>query len=121
MRWTPKNVGRENPPPFAVTSVMDGLSGASAVVAIAQFGCNLSQTLNAYVADVRNGRDDITSLANEIDATVTHIEELDKLISENSAMNGWNANALKIAKKCCTDCQQVWNQLRIVFTKDRCG
>lgn len=47
---------------------MDGVSGVSAVVAIAQVGFSLAQTLNTYVADVRNGRGDIANLANEIDA-----------------------------------------------------
>jgi hypothetical protein len=96
---------------------MDGVSGVSAVVAIAQLGFSLATTLNTYVADVRNGRDDIANLANEIEATVIHVEELDKLIEENSITHGWNQNGLKIAKKCCTDCQTALTQLRTVFSK----
>lgn len=96
---------------------MDGVSGVSAVVAIAQVGFSLAQTLNTYVADVRNGRGDIANLANEIDATATHIEELDKLIQENNTTNGWNSNGLKIAKKCSIDFEETLNQLRAVFSR----
>jgi len=102
---------------YPSTSFMDGVSSASAVVAIAQVGFSLAQTLNTYITDVRNGRGDIANLANEIDATATHIEELDKLIQENNITNGWNANGLKIAKKCTTDFEQTLNQLRAVFSK----
>jgi hypothetical protein len=87
---------------YPSTSFMDGVSSASAVVAIVQVSFSLAQTLNTYVTDVRNGRGDIANFANEIDATATHIEELDKLIQENNITNGWNANGLKIAKKCST-------------------
>jgi hypothetical protein len=99
------------------TSFMDGVSSASAIIAIAQVGFNLAQTLNTYITDVKNGRSDIANLANEIDATATHIEELDKMIQENSITNGWNANGLKIAKQCSTDFERTLNQLRAVFSK----
>jgi len=96
---------------------MDGISGASAVVALVQFGFSLATTLNSYLAGVRHGRDDIANLANEIDATVIHVQELNILIQENEKTGGWNENGLKIANKCCTDCKTVLNALRQTLSK----
>jgi hypothetical protein len=96
---------------------MDGVSGASAIFTITQVGLSLATTLNTYVADVRNGRDDITNLANEIGATVIHIQELNNLIEGNSRTWGWSDNGLLLAKKCCTECEKVLIKLRVVFCK----
>jgi len=90
---------------------MDGFSS------VLQLGFSLATTLNSYLANVRHGRDDIANLANEIDATVIHVQELGKLIDVNDETGGWNENGLKIARKCCTDCEVVLNSLRRTLGK----
>ncbi|PYH81173.1 hypothetical protein BO82DRAFT_432809 [Aspergillus uvarum CBS 121591] len=87
------------------------MDGASAVLAFAQLGLSLATTLNTYIADVRHGRDDIANLANEIEATVSHAQELDRIIQENQTTARWSAHGLFLAKKCLQDCQEVIQRL----------
>ncbi|OJK01948.1 hypothetical protein ASPACDRAFT_58347 [Aspergillus aculeatus ATCC 16872] len=87
------------------------MDGASAVLAFAQLGLSLATTLNTYIADVRHGRDDIANLANEIEATVSHAQELDRIIQENKTTARWSAHGLFLAKKCLQDCQDVIQRL----------
>jgi hypothetical protein len=46
-----------------------------------------------------------------------HIQEIDKLISENSITKGWNENGEKLARKCITDCKAILDKLRKLLLK----
>jgi hypothetical protein len=100
---------------------MEAVGGVSAILAVAQAGLQLATTLNAYVSDFKGGGEDIASLANEIDATVVHLREVDQRIQENSITRGWNDGGLKLAKKCCTDCENVIRKLCKLLRKSGAG
>jgi hypothetical protein len=60
---------------------------------------------------------DIAGLASEIEATLIHIQELNRLIQENNVTKGWNENGEKLAKKCVTDCEGTLDKLRKLLIK----
>ncbi|KAK1148131.1 hypothetical protein N8T08_010770 [Aspergillus melleus] len=87
------------------------MEGASAAIAFVQLGLSIATTLNTYIADVRHGRADVANLANEIEATVLHAQELDKLIQEDELTARWSQQGRYLAKKCLTDCHDVIKRL----------
>ena len=100
---------------------MEALGGVTAIIGIAQTGLQLATTLNAYIADFKEGQDSIASLANEIDSTVIHLGEVDRRIQENDVTHGWSEGGLKLAKKCCTDCEKVIYRLWKLLRKSGAG
>lgn len=100
---------------------MDGVSEAAAVLGVVQLGFSLATTLNTYIADIRDGPEDIANLANQIEATVIHIEELNRLILENKNTRGWNENGVKLAKSCCSDLERSLFKLQRLFSKAGAG
>ncbi|KAH8432813.1 uncharacterized protein LDX57_010442 [Aspergillus melleus] len=87
------------------------MEGASAAIAFVQLGLSIATTLNTYIADVRHGRADVANLANEIEATVLHAQELDKLIQEDELTARWSRQGRYLAEKCLTDCNDVITRL----------
>ncbi|KAI9034861.1 uncharacterized protein KD926_005183 [Aspergillus affinis] len=87
------------------------MEGASAALAFVQLGLSIATTLNTYIADVRHGRGDIADLANEIEATVLHAQELDKLIKEDELTARWSEKGRDLANKCLTNCRNVIKKL----------
>ena len=61
---------------------MVGIGEASAVIAVVQVGFSLATALNTYTADVSDARDDISSLASDIEATFGQLCDLGKLIKK---------------------------------------
>lgn len=100
---------------------MEVFGGVSAALQVAQTGLQLATTLNAYISDFKEGQDDIASLANLIDATIIHLQEIDRRIQENPATRGWNDSGLKLAQKCCSDCDKVIEKLSKLLKKSGAG
>lgn len=93
------------------------MEGASAAITFVQLGLSIATTLNTYIADVRHGRDDVANLANEIEATVSHAQDLDKLIQENKLTSRWSEHGLFLAQKCLTDCHDVIKRLSALLRR----
>ena len=96
---------------------MAGIGEASAIVGVLQVGLSLATALNTYISDVSDAGDDITSLVSDIEATLSQLSDLDKLIEKNETTKAWSEDGLKNAKKCVTDCEKIITKLRKLLKK----
>src|SRR4051812_32287414 len=96
---------------------MSGIGEASAILAVVDIGFKLAATLNAYVSSVIAAPDDISSLASEIDSTLSHLRSLESLITKNENTNAWDADGLELAKRSIGDCEKVVTKLRSLLQK----
>lgn len=87
---------------------MAGIGEASAIIAVISLGFTLSTTLTTYVADVRDGQDEIASLANDLKGTAILMQELARLLTEDLSTHGWSAGGRFLARKCFMDCALSW-------------
>lgn len=96
---------------------MAGIGEASAVIAVVQVGFSLATALNTYIADVSDARDDISSLASDIEATFGQLRDLGKLIKKNETAKAWSEDGSRNAQKCVTDCEKTIAKLRKLLKK----
>lgn len=94
-----------------------GVGEASAVISVLQLGFNLATTLNTYIGDYQDAKDDISRLATEVDATLLQVEELNKLLEENKKTKGLSDYGVILAEKCRTDSEKVVKKLLKLLTK----
>ncbi|QIW94726.1 hypothetical protein AMS68_000244 [Peltaster fructicola] len=90
---------------------MAGVGEATAVWGALRIGFSIATVLTTYIADVREAKEDVRSLASELDSTLRHLEELDKLTDSNKQTKGWSENGEKLAENCKQDSIKVVNQL----------
>lgn len=86
---------------------MAGIGEASAIVGTATVGLSLAKTLYACASEYRNARDDIISLATDVEVTIIQAQELAQLVSTNDTSKLLNDRGLKLAKQSCTDCNLI--------------
>lgn len=96
---------------------MAGIGEASAIISVVQVGFSLATALNSYIADVAYARDDISSLASDIEATFGQLRDLEKLIQKNETTKAWSEDGLRNAEKCVTDCGRIITKLRELLKK----
>lgn len=90
---------------------------ASAILSTIQIGLSLAKTLYACVGEYKNAREDIISLATDVEATLTQAQELERLISSADASQILNERGLKLARKCSTDSERVIIKLLKLLAK----
>lgn len=98
---------------------MAGIGEASAVLGVAQIGLSLAITLNTYISDIGDAKDDILSLIGDIEATSRQLGDLELLIQKNEVTHAWNENGLRNAQKCITDCEKIIAKLRSLLKKSK--
>ncbi|KAL8718075.1 MAG: hypothetical protein Q9181_008240, partial [Wetmoreana brouardii] len=103
--------------PTVAPSTMAGIGEASAIISITQVGFSLAKALNTYLSDVSDASDDISSLVNDIEATLGQLRDLGKLIEKNKTTKAWTDDGLRNAQKCVIDCQQIITKLRKLLKK----
>jgi hypothetical protein len=96
---------------------MAGIGEATAIVATIEVGFSLAKTLIAVVSDYKSAREDISSVATEIDATLNQAAELDTLVKNNATTRRLNDRGLKLAEKCKLDSTRVVEKLMRLLTK----
>lgn len=96
---------------------MAGVGEASAVLSTIQIGFSLAKTLYACVGDYRSAREEITTLATDVEATLTQAQELDQLVASNGTHQLLNERGLKLAEKCNHDSKQMVQKLLRLLTK----
>lgn len=96
---------------------MAGIGEAGAILGTIQLGLSLAKTLYACVGDYRSARDDIISLATDIEATLTQAQELDDLVASNETSKLLNERGLKLAEKCRNDSKAMVQKLLKLLTK----
>jgi len=74
-------------------------------------GFSLAKTLDAYIWDVQEAKDEVSALATEIDSTIRQVQDLDALLKTNRKSKGWNNNGIVLAEKCREDSLRVLKRL----------
>jgi len=98
-------------------SAMAGIGEASATLSVVLVGLSLVITLNTYLSDLSDARDDISSLVSDIEATLGQLRDLGKLIEKNESTKAWSEDGLRDAQKCVTDCEKIITKLRNLLKK----
>lgn len=96
---------------------MSGVGEALTVLSVLQSGYSVANTLTTYISDVKGAREDVQSLAAELDSTLRHLEELDKLATQNTSIKGWNANGEGLVKNCKAEADKVVKELIRLLSK----
>jgi hypothetical protein len=96
---------------------MAGIGEASAIIGVLQVGFSLAVTLQGYVGDYKDAREDIISLATDIEATLTQIERLTELLKTNKQAKILDDNGVKLAEICRDDSNRIVEKLVKLLTK----
>jgi len=88
-----------------------GIGEASAIATFLQIGFSLAKTLSTYIADFKDTPKEISELAEEINLTLGHVEELNALLDRNQINPVWNGNGVKWAHKCRADSERLVQKL----------
>jgi hypothetical protein len=96
---------------------MAGIGEATAIAASIEIGLSLAKTLIAVVSDYKSAREDISSVATEVDATLNQAAELDALVKNNAHTRRLNDRGLRLAEKCKVDSTRIVEKLIRLLTK----
>ena len=96
---------------------MAGIGEATAIAASIEIGLSLAKTLVAVVSDYKSAREDISSVATEVDATLNQAAELDALVKNNDHTRRLNDRGLRLAEKCKVDSTRIVEKLIRLLTK----
>jgi len=96
---------------------MAGIGEASAIIGVLQAGFSLATTLHGYVGDYKDARDDIISLATDIEATLYQVQALNDLVKSNKAAKSLDDNGLKQADNCVTESDKLVKKIIKLLAK----
>lgn len=96
---------------------MAAIGEISAIVGVLQAGFSLATTLHGYVGDYKDARDDIISLATEIEATLNQVQALNDLVKTNKAAKSLDDSGLKQADNCVTESDKLVKKIIKLLTK----
>jgi hypothetical protein len=96
---------------------MAGVGEASAIITVASLGISLSNTLIAYIGEVRDPPGRIERVGNEVLTTSERLKEIGELVARNPQPNFFNHEGIKSAKSCSDECNQVIEEVRQTLQK----
>lgn len=96
---------------------MAAIGEISAIVGVLQAGFSLATTLHSYVGDYKDARDDIISLAAEIEATLNQVQALDDLVKTNKAAKSLDNSGSKQADACVTESDKLVKKIIKLLAK----
>lgn len=96
---------------------MAGIGEASAIIGVLQVGFSLAVTLQGYVGDYKDAREDIIGLATDIEATLIQVERLTELLKTNKQAKILDDNGVKLAEICRDDSNRIVEKLVKLLTK----
>ena len=96
---------------------MAAIGEISAIVGVLQAGFSLATTLHSYVGDYKDARDDIISLAAEIEATLNQVQALNDLVTTNKAAKSLDDSGLKQADACVTESDRLVKKIIKLLAK----
>jgi hypothetical protein len=101
---------------------MAGVGEASAVITVAQLGISLSNTLVAYIGEVRDAPGRIQRVGNELLTTSKRVKDIGDLVAQNPLAQNpqtkfFSHEGIKSAKRCSDECNQVIGEVRQLLQK----
>lgn len=94
-----------------------GIGEASAILAVAQLGISLSNTLIAYIADVKDASSRIQRVGNEILTTSERLKEIGELIDNNQRTQIFSVEGVKSARRCSNECENIITEVKAIIQK----
>lgn len=98
---------------------MAGIGEASAILAVAQLGISLSNTLIAYIADVKDAPNRIQRIGNEILTTSERLKEIGELIKKNEDTKIFSAGGINSAIRCSDECEKIIEEVKTIIQKNK--
>lgn len=96
---------------------MAGIGEAAAILAIAQLGIGLSNTLIAYVGEVKDAPRRIHRISNEVLTTSERLKDVGELVAKNPQTKFFNEEGIRSAKRCSDECDKVICEVRQLLQK----
>ena len=107
-----------------------GIGEASAILAVAQIGISLSNSLISYIGEVQDAPFRIQRISNEVATTSERLRDIGGLVSENHKTNIFSEEGISSAIRCSDECCKIiedvksilrkggWQQKSIAFDKE---
>ncbi len=96
---------------------MAGIGEASAILAVAQIGISLSNTLIAYVGEVQDAPARIQRIGNEVLTTSERLKEIGELVDKNHQTRIFSDQGVLSAARCSDECKNILLELKHVLGK----
>ncbi|KAL8792210.1 MAG: hypothetical protein Q9195_005166 [Heterodermia aff. obscurata] len=96
---------------------MAGIGEASAILAVAQIGISLSNTIIAYVSEVQDASFRIQRIGNEILTTSERLKDIGELVDRNHQTRIFSEEGVHSAVRCSEECHKILNELQSVLGK----
>lgn len=96
---------------------MAGIGEASAILAVAQIGISLSNTLIAYIGEVQDAPLRIQRIGNEVLTTSERLKEIGELVDKNHQTHIFSDEGVLSAARCSEECKNILLELKNVLGK----
>ena len=96
---------------------MAGIGEASAILAVAQIGFVLSNTLIAYIGEVKGAHYRINRIGNEIQTTSEQLKRIGELVKKNRQNPVLSQASITSAIRCSSECRDIINDVKRILCK----
>ena len=94
-----------------------GIGEATAILTVAQIGISLSNTLIAYIGEVKEAPGRIQGITNEILTTSGRLKDIGELVERNQQSHIFNEEGINSAVRCSTECSKIIGDIKSVLCK----
>ena len=99
------------------SSGMAGIGEAGAIINVAQIGISLSNTLIAYIGEVKDAPSRIHRIGNEVLTTSERLKDIGELVEKNSQSRILSDESIKSAVRCSSECHKIIEDVKIILCK----
>lgn len=96
---------------------MAGIGEASAILAVAQIGISLSNTLITYFGEVQDAPIRIQHIGNEVLITSERLKDIGELVDKNHQTRIFSDEGVLSAARCSEECKKILLELKNVLGK----
>ncbi|MCJ1456413.1 hypothetical protein MMC28_006774 [Mycoblastus sanguinarius] len=94
-----------------------GIGEASAILAVAQIGISLSNTLIAYISEVKDAPSRIERIGNEIHTTSERLKDIGELVDTNKQTHIISQEGIHSAVRCSRECCKIIDDVKEILCK----
>ena len=94
-----------------------GIGEASAILAVAQLGISLSNSLISYIGEVQDAPFRIQRISNEVATTSERLRDIGHLVATNQERNIFSEEGISSAIRCSDECRKIIEDVKSVLRK----
>lgn len=94
-----------------------GIGEASAILAVAQLGIKLSNSLISYIGEVQDAPFRIQRISNEVATTSERLRDIGDLVAKNQQTNIFSEEGINSAIRCSDECRKIIEDVKSVLRK----